>query len=235
MMFTVTRTLCHASWTINKTSIRLDSGQCENRLQDGLRVATDVLDNDLLAPFPLDVLPLLSKAIGNLEKLHPNSTWRMPTYVSSVVMSYWARAVFMIPLLPNTRFVDVSYGPMNEETSSTRATLKSQPGLYVILGIQPVLGISAYFIGLALYRIPIGPGFGLISILAGVDRGTLDVLNGAALSGKAKEAVAVKVNLSGAGADRIEYSMIPTANLPAGTLKYFRGNRTWLKKNVAYR
>lgn len=87
-MFSVTRTRCNATWVISKTSIKLTSGSCADRKLDHITIATDILDHPYLHPYPLDTLPVLVKIIGDLQKTQPKSLWRMPTYVSSVVMSY---------------------------------------------------------------------------------------------------------------------------------------------------
>lgn len=209
MMFSVTRTRCNATWVISKTSIRLVSGSCADRKRDHITIATDVLDNPLLYPYPLDTLPVLVKTIGDLEKRAPKSTWRMPTYVSSVVMSYWARAVFMFPLMTGTSFNDIRYKPEHEEILSTRATLKARKVLYFVLAIQPILGLLAFGTGFVFYKIPTGPGFGVASILAGIDTTTLEQLEGAALSGESSKPIGLDIEIvSTQGTNRIRYSLI---------------------------
>ena len=54
--------------------------------------------------------------------------------------------------------------------------LHAVPALYIVLALQPVLTILAYCGILAMYQVPIGRTFGLISIMAGVDRDTLGLL-----------------------------------------------------------
>ena len=53
---------------------------------------------------------------------------------------------------------------------------------------------------MALYSTPISNGFGLISLLAGVSKDTVDVLRGAAFSGNLTEPVRIRI-LNGNRAD----------------------------------
>ena len=209
MMFSVTRTRCNATWVLKKTSIQLASGSCADRKLDKITVATDIFEDSLLNPYPLDALPVFVHTIGDIEQFKPDNPWRMSTYVSSVVMSYWARAVFMFPLMTKKKFTDVLYSPPSEAIISTRATLKASGALYFILALQPALGILALVAGLILHKTPIGTGFGVVSILAGVDTETLDELEGATLSGKPIEPIRLDVNINSTPhANRVKYSLV---------------------------
>jgi hypothetical protein len=52
-----------------------------------------------------------------------------------------------------------------------------------------MLGLTFIF-----YSAPVANGFGLISILSGIDRGSLDILAGTALSGELQEHVKLVIN-----------------------------------------
>ena len=85
-------------------------------------------------------------------------------------------------------------------------TLQRSPWLIVVLAIHPLLIISAVLAKATLYTTPIGDGFGLISLLAGITDEGLHVLRGAALSGRLSEKVRVRFvarRVEGLGYERL--------------------------------
>ena len=62
-------------------------------------------------------------------------------------------------------------------------TLKRSGLLLFVLAVNPILVVLALTVKTFLYSTPLDEGFGLISLLSGVKRETLDILRGAALSG----------------------------------------------------
>lgn len=117
--------------------------------------------------------------------------------------------MFMVPLMTTTAFKDIRYKPEHEEIYSTRATLKAHGALYFILAFQPVLGLLAFGTGFVLYKYPIGAGFGVASISAGINTRTLGELEGAALSGKLSQPIGLDIEIvSTQGTDRIQYSLV---------------------------
>ena len=61
--------------------------------------------------------------------------------------------------------------------------------LYAVLVVQPALTLAILIAGTFLDAVPIGRGFGMCAVLAGIDKSDLDVLQGAGLSGTFKEKV----------------------------------------------
>lgn len=90
---------------------------------------------------------------------------------------------------------------------SHRATLIKSGWLYCIFGIQPVLTILVLGSTISLHSVPVGKGFGLITMLAGIQIQTLHLLQGASLSGELKEKVRVTIKPQEANADHpfLEY------------------------------
>ena len=70
-------------------------------------------------------------------------------------------------------------------------TLQRSPWLIVVLAIHPLLTVLAVLAKATLYTTPIGNGFGIISLLAGVTEEGHEVLRGAALSGTLSQKVRV--------------------------------------------
>ena len=71
-------------------------------------------------------------------------------------------------------------------------TLRRSPWLIAVLVVHPILTVLAVLAKAMLYTTPIGDGFGVISLLAGMGGEGLEVLRGAALSGKLSKKVRVR-------------------------------------------
>jgi hypothetical protein len=94
-----------------------------------------------------------------------------------------------------------------------RVSLQRSPPLLVIVIVQPVLVALAVALKMWLRSSPVDENAGLVSLLAAVEPETLNVLNGAALSGKLSRRVSVRfvveqnriiVHLDEKGAHRIQ-------------------------------
>lgn len=122
--------------------------------------------------------------------------------------------------------------PVNDMVKYTRPTLQKSSLLYFVFAIQPLL----VFVLLALMACflnstPLDKGFGLISILSGIDRESLDVVSGASLSGQ----LAMKVKLvirpmRNSQGDTIRYRVMPSSSTTTPTLRNGR-----LTPNTTYR
>lgn len=77
--------------------------------------------------------------------------------------------------------------------SSTRPTLRRSWILYSTCALRPILTLATYISIVLLYSAPISKGFGLVSILAGVDRQSLGLLRGASFSGTLEKKVRIEV------------------------------------------
>jgi len=80
-------------------------------------------------------------------------------------------------------------------------TLRADWGLYFILALQPVVTVLALLAVLLLFPTPISRGFGLVSLLEGVDKDSLDILKGAGFSGELKDPVGVGIKVSRSDAE----------------------------------
>ena len=78
---------------------------------------------------------------------------------------------------------------LEDEVIYARPTLRKEPWLYFVLAIQPALTFLVLGLTLMFHSTPIDKGFGLISILSGVSRSSLDVLRGSSLSGRLNQDV----------------------------------------------
>lgn len=93
-----------------------------------------------------------------------------------------------------------------------RPTLRKSPWLYVVLAIQPLLSVLMLGLTLLLSSTPVDKGFGLVSILSGIDRTSLELLAGATLSGRLRKRVKLVIQPRLEKGDaRIEYYVAPSS------------------------
>ena len=126
--------------------------------------------------------------------------WLMSTFTTTVAAMYWSR----VTALFGSDAYNGTLPPWHDEVNytvtdtllSNRQTLHPSWGLYVVLGVQPVL-ISLIFIAsfdLSYFSAVDGSNFGIIAILAGVRAETLKLFHGASFSGTLKKPVGIYID-----------------------------------------
>ena len=194
-MFSIRRQGCQARWAITQSDVKLLEGHCLNESAPGQTPSSRVLHDGQTSPFAFDVLPVLVHSIADYSMARPSSPWKQVSYVVAAANTWWARSVF----LNNNgtfgtfserwvfrKYPETAYPPRNESIISTRPTLDAHWRLYLVLAVFPFITVLLFLPLLLLYSLPIGTGFGLVSILASIDRHSLDVIQGAGLSGELK-------------------------------------------------
>lgn len=79
----------------------------------------------------------------------------------------------------------------------TTPTLKRSPLLAVVLAVNPtILALALLVRVIFLSKAPISKNFGTVALLAGIDKGSLDIVRGAAYSGKIKRDIRVRFSAS---------------------------------------
>jgi len=183
-MYSLKRARCRGHWTLNTTSILLLDGSCDSATP----VSSSVLLEPNMCPFPYDILPSLAHTYSYFANNKMDAVWLQATYAMSVVTMYWARGEYILYTIGG-----LSYAPIDENIVSTRSTLRPERLLYLVLAVQPVLTVLGFVVAVWLYKVPIGTGFGIISILSGVDPASLSLIQGAGLSGELREAVKLDI------------------------------------------
>jgi hypothetical protein len=133
------------------------------------------------------------------------SHWTIPTYavtIASMFESYVVSANGYVHLQPEGPLWNIwntsassefnyneTYFVANASLYQEVPTLRANIRFYVILIIQPILTVIAFSATVLLYETPVDRGFGLLSVLAGVERDSLDVLAGATLSGELEKPI----------------------------------------------
>ncbi|OAL51404.1 hypothetical protein IQ07DRAFT_631275 [Pyrenochaeta sp. DS3sAY3a] len=179
MRFNIKRRRCHAEWRVTTEDFSLLSGDCPN---DSPEIDSLIVE---MSPAPLEALPNLQSTLQWLGVSKPGEdvpAMKYSYYATAVAISFWAR-----PLTQQSdtrKYKDTKYPPMDEVLVSIRPTLRASWVLYLIISIQPIIGIMGIVAGFLLRRTPVSTEFGLMALLAGVKRSSLDVLRGAAFSGK---------------------------------------------------
>lgn len=77
--------------------------------------------------------------------------------------------------------------------TSTRLGLEQSKGLLLVILVQPTLLVLCMFATWLLYAVPVDRTLGLVSILADVDRKSVQRLSGASLSSKLRKKVRLSI------------------------------------------
>jgi hypothetical protein len=211
--FDVKRYPCRGIWKITRSSIELVSGHCD---ANPLAIDYQYLENCQLV-LGGNYVPLLSEFLGPFGTYRNASKWKIPTFsvvTASMYSSRIASANGIVPIQPawwlymDREIYNTINGQYNEtyfvedgKLSLEVPTLRAAGTLYVVLVIQPVLVIIAFLTIVTLYEMPISRGFGMVSVLAGIDRSCLDLLTGAAFSGNLDRDMGLKIRLGSAAED----------------------------------
>ena len=117
----------------------------------------------------------------------------------------WARIVSLDgPERPSSAaYLGLAYEKAPDKITAVKevVTLRRSPWLIVVLAINPVITILAVMVKALLYATPIGDGFSMISMLAGIREDGRELLRGAALSGKLTEDVRIRFTARDEGED----------------------------------
>ncbi|KAI9725798.1 MAG: hypothetical protein M1828_002427 [Chrysothrix sp. TS-e1954] len=199
LLFTTRRELCHGKWTIRRNDVSLDSGSCNGTALPPAQQAI-ITDNQLI--LGTRYMPVIGSILRPYSVDRAESLWAMPTYVMTTAAMYWSEFTEKGQLVP-------SASPTIQTV--TRSVMRDSAGLYVILVIVPVLTTLCAGASMLLHGVPIGSGFGMIAILAGLNRESAQVLRGAALSGELERRLRLQIGVEhalgdeGASAGRVEY------------------------------
>lgn len=205
LMFNTRRDLCHGTWSVTNEYIQLVDGRCD--LPPLAYEDQYIITNNTLA-FTNFYPALLTEYLGKFATTRNQSEWRVPVFTGVTAAMYWSRITTL-----NGYYVGVSkpidyanknphyftktvYYHVMDEIVSIKPTMNASWALYLILVSQPCLVVICFLAGLFFYRTPIGRGFGIIAILAGVRHESLELLKGASLSGQVKKPVRLKIELN---------------------------------------
>jgi hypothetical protein len=221
--FDVSRHPCHGTWRLTRSSIDLISGHCS---ATPLGAAMQYYDNSQLG-LQTSYTPMLAEYLGPFATKRAHSQWLLPTFAvvtASMYSSAMAQFGGEVAIQPagwldqlisdndpsfNGTYIERYF--LNNTLVLEVPTLEPLGTLYFVLVIQPILTLAAFVAVTILYETPISRGFGLVSILAGVDRNSLNVLDGATFSGEIGNPVGLRINIkreeveNNSRSQRVEY------------------------------
>lgn len=231
-LFNIYRKACKGTWSITRGGYRLVNGSCEDDLLPWSK--QQVFANSILVlpiQYIASFIGILKTYSGGGTRGN-QSAWMNPSMSTAVGAMLWSQTTAMfseynpVPF-DSTAFNNSAYAMTaangtritEEERGTTylvsqddqsffytRPTLKKSPWLYLVFAFQPLLTLIILGMTATLYSTPLSRGFGLISILSGVDPQSLDSLIGASFSGVL--AKPVKLNIT------------PVYDGPGGSIKY---------------
>jgi hypothetical protein len=196
--YTLTRRQCMGVWNITSSSVSLK----EATITEDAVTASTSTDQGLIQDNYLGIQgffgPFLSEYdwhnwvdFAQQPRLHRNASMG-PGVVAAMV---WARLVsFSGPERGQPRDIWAAVDHYERTSAGILmqkevTTLRRGAGLILVLSVQPFLTILTILGKWLLYSVPIGQGFGVISILGGINPSDLGVLKGSVLSGKLSKPV----------------------------------------------
>lgn len=193
-MFGTWREPCTGEWNITRTTMELVGGSCNATRDEG------ALDPSYQEVFTINqlalesyFLPTLSGFLGPFSVARSDSEWLLPTMTATVAGMMYSRVTALNPPgpggLPHRNYT--ARGEMI--ITSTRLGLEQSNGLLLVILVQPTLLVLCLFATWLLYAAPVDRTLGLVSILAGVDRKSLQRLSGASLSSKLRKKIRLSI------------------------------------------
>ncbi|KAI1741511.1 hypothetical protein F4680DRAFT_446971 [Xylaria scruposa] len=239
-LYSLTRQQCKGTWSISRGNIQLSGGSCNNSTPLSLNHQVIIAVNHLALPFWY--MQSLMELLGPLATIANQSIWARPYYATVTSVMLWSRITAlngaakdgkagdeMTSVIFNDQkltyeAVGLIYPVPNELIYYIRPTLLKSRFLYFILALQPILLLIALGFIFAFRSVPIGKGFGLIAILAGINHRTLSSLRGAAFSGELTEDLKLIARpLHDDSKARVEYSIVSNTENWSEMEKVMRG------------
>lgn len=219
MGFDIKRHNCTGRWRITRSSIELIYGRCT---ESPLEPRYQYLENcqlDASRAFS----SVFAALVRDFVFTRHNSHWLIPLhtvliasiYQSQVAASSWLTSLpGTVRVQPNGSFerlwrfmlskdspiedgvYNISYPVSDARLITEVSILKDNWSLYFILAIQSILIILTFVATTLLHATPVSRGFGLPSVLAGIDRSGIDMLNGSGFSGELRKPVRLEISVS---------------------------------------
>ncbi|MCJ1280682.1 hypothetical protein MMC21_008512 [Puttea exsequens] len=207
--FNTRRERCHGQWLLSRNRMQLINGNCCNgdcslhslgpSAQSLFSNNNFEFDNFYLG-FLNEYLSRFSRANQTDQWLPPTpssewSPWLVPSFATVLASMYWSRTIARWGY-STWRNLDISdqedltfdkseiYYPVVDHLQYQTPILSHTWLLFLILAIQPVLTLLVFLLGFINYVTPIDSGFGMVSVLAGVQPSSLALLKGASISGE---------------------------------------------------
>ncbi|GAW27074.1 hypothetical protein SAMD00023353_6800030 [Rosellinia necatrix] len=195
--YDLTRQQCEGIWSITRGGMELTGGSCDETVLP-FPQQSPLTNVSLFVGFCY--LPNLVDLLAPFTASRANSPWTIPYVATGVGAMVWSRVMAlygamsqgqssdpttMAPLV-DTNFTFEEVGlvyRVDDRAIYARPTLMKSPLLCAVLAITPLLVAVALGLTAVFHSTPLGNGFGMVSILSGMDHRSLSYLAGASLSG----------------------------------------------------
>jgi hypothetical protein len=237
-LYNVNRQQCQGTWSVTRGGIQLVDGSCNGTVLplDKQKIIFD--QEEVGGYYSAALIETMGPFSGGSRN---QSAWLGPSISTSVAAMVWSRITGLdspaqfntsefnssTGQLNNTGYPWLTYPVTNQTVLYTRPTLRKTGLLYFVIAIQPMLIATILVLTVTFRSTPLDKGFGLVSILSGVDRQSLDSLAGATLSGELTQPV--KLDIFPVQDDKngkIEYRIAASPSAPV--------HRWKLAQNVIY-
>jgi hypothetical protein len=224
---------CYGKWAVTRTTVTLEEAwDCANAPDlDQTLITRNWAGLDDFYPRAITEFLTRSTVLDHRRKVSAD-IWVKPAHVTSLFVTVaatvmWSRTTALNGDLYNNVVGEGSGYPttryITTDTIYSRVeTMRRSRTFLLVLCLQPVLFACALLARMAMYSTPVGEGFGLVAMLAGVCTSSTELLRGAAFSGSLSRSVRVKINVSKDG--QVTYTL--------GTHAQTKGGR--LQKGVKY-
>ena len=236
-LYDITRRPCTGSWVIIRGALELVSGRCDEATlpPEKQLIITNVI-NTFFGYFYMSSLVEFLGAFGTSTR--NGSDWEHSFMATGLAAMVWSRITVKYgaanlaetheaPIWKSSNHTNFTLGdvgliyPVKDMVEYTRPTLRKSGVLYFVFVIQPLLSfVSLALIAWILNSTPLDKDFGLISILSGIDRESLDVINGASLSGQLTRKVKLVMRpMRNSQGDAIRYRVVPSSSTTTRTVR----------------
>ncbi|KAH7303173.1 hypothetical protein B0I35DRAFT_465812 [Stachybotrys elegans] len=172
--FNTTRRQCRGTCSITAATVRLLAGSCT---EDVLPEKHQGIFTQLYPAFSTWYIPMLAEFLGIFDRLGTDSDWALPTFTTVVAAMYWSRMTWLNGWIePGSAFAlanqdyDETHYSVTDTTISIKPTLRASWPLYFVLAVYPLL-TSLLMLAISVMRsTPVSKGFGIVSILSGIQR-----------------------------------------------------------------
>ena len=198
-LYDMNRQLCNGTWSITRGGIELVEGSCTGVALPADKQLIITKNNLFLGVF---YISSLAEFLGPFATTRNQSVWEGPYMATAMAAMLWSRITALDgaanegdPHVASGIFAGTTYEdaglvyPVNDTITYIRPTVRKSSLLYTVLTLQPLLIFVILGLKLTFHSMPLDKGFGLISILSGIECRSLDTLGGAALSGELQKAV----------------------------------------------
>lgn len=199
--FSIERRRCNGTWRVTISSVVLLAASCREEPYGPQHIIT----NNFVA---LDQnTPQLAEFITTPYNYSQQNPTHINFAITVVGAMMWSRVTSLNgPELLNAPRMPPSapqltadqalyyYSPLIYPTISAIA-LRQSWALYLVILVHPILTLVAMVWKTCLFRTPVGEGFGLIAMLAGLSSRSFGILRGATFSGKLKRPIKVRIDV----------------------------------------